>query len=195
MAVTFSLVLFVIVFLYAFAFVFAIGAEMRRSTATVTVDMTDESTYCQYDTAASTVYGVSAFGLLLLGQAVVTTVTRCLYFGRGLTPGGSATCATVSFFLSWFCFLGADVCLLVGSIKNAYHTKQKGVYGGEDLGCATLPKGVFTASAVFIFLAMVSSVLYYWAHNRADTGGWEKRGTEGLELAEEQQQSSHYEKP
>ncbi|XP_030552705.1 uncharacterized protein LOC115756870 [Rhodamnia argentea] len=177
-------VLAVIVALHLIAFVFAVGAERRRSTATVKPDEYDEHTYCVYDSDASTVYGLSAFGLLLVSQVVVNGVTKCLCFGRGLLTGTSVTtCAIFCFIFSWVTFLGAEACLLAGSARNAYHTKYRGIFGGDELSCATLRKGVFAAGAALTLLSLVGSVAYYWAHSRADTGGWEKHQNEGLGLA------------
>ena len=76
--------------------------------------------------------------------------------------------------------MGAEACLLAGSARNAYHTKYRGIFGGDDLSCATLRKGVFAAGAALTLLSLLGSVFYYWAHSRADTGGWEKHQNEGL---------------
>ncbi|XP_064992239.1 uncharacterized protein LOC135584766 isoform X2 [Musa acuminata AAA Group] len=95
------IVVVVVAFLHILAFVLAIGAEMRRSTGKVVPDEYDERTFCAYDSDASTAYGLSAFGLLLLSQAVVSAATRCLCFGRGLSAGGPRTCAIASFVVSW----------------------------------------------------------------------------------------------
>ncbi|KAJ0094216.1 hypothetical protein Patl1_15103 [Pistacia atlantica] len=174
-------ILAVVTSLHLIAFVFAVGAERRRSTAKVVPDEYDEQTYCVYGTDASTVYGLSAFGLLLLSQAVLNGFTRCLCFGKGLVTGrSSTTCAIVFFIVSWISFLGAEACLLAGSAKNAYHTKYRGIFGGNELSCATLRKGVFAAGAALTLLSLIGSILYYWAHSRADTGGWQKHHNEGL---------------
>ncbi|MBA0855853.1 hypothetical protein Goshw_020105, partial [Gossypium schwendimanii] len=193
-------ILAIIFALHLIAFVFAVGAERRRSfvptltltltltceTAEVVPDQYDERTYCLYSTDASTVYGLSAFGLLLLSQVVVNGVTRCLCFGKGLVSASSSTtCAIFFFVFSWLSFLGAEACLLAGSAKNAYHTKYRGIFGGEDISCATLRKGVFAAGAALTLLSLVGSVFYYWAHCRADTGGWQKHRNEGVGMTEQ----------
>ncbi|RVW20474.1 hypothetical protein CK203_110140 [Vitis vinifera] len=179
MAVSVSLMA-IIISLHLIAFVLAVGSERRRSTAKVVPDKYDERTYCVYSTDASTVYGLTAFGLLLISQTVLNGVTKCLCFGRGLIGGGSTTCAFSS---SSF----PEACLLAGSAKNAYHTKYRGVFGGQDLSCATLRKGVFAAGAALSLLSLLGSILYYWAHSRADTGGWEKHRSEGLGMTQQQQ--------
>ncbi|KAL8531739.1 hypothetical protein ACS0TY_008368 [Phlomoides rotata] len=169
--------------LYLIAFVFAFGAERRRSTAKVLPDEYDEKTYCAYATDASTVYGLAAFGLLLVCQTLIHGVTKCLCLGRGMMGGRSTTCAIVFFIFSWISFLAAEACLLAGSAKNAYHTKYRATFGIEHLSCATLRKGVFAAGAALTLLSMLTSIAYYWTHSKADTGGWEKHQNEGLGMA------------
>ncbi|KAL0285552.1 UNVERIFIED_CONTAM: hypothetical protein Sangu_2773400, partial [Sesamum angustifolium] len=56
--------------------------------AKVRPDEYDEKTYCAYATDASTVYGLTAFGLLLIAQALINGVTKCLCFGRGMMAAG-----------------------------------------------------------------------------------------------------------
>ena len=84
---------------------------------------------------------------------------------------------------------------MAGSARNAYHTKYRGFFGGEALSCATLRKGVFAAGAALSLLSMLGSIVYYWAHSKADTGGWEKHHNEGLgmtssNLADNRQEQS-----
>ncbi|XP_047311360.1 uncharacterized protein LOC124914795 [Impatiens glandulifera] len=199
MAVAVS-ILAVISSLHLIAFVLAIGAERRRSTAKVVPDEYDEKTYCVYDSDASTLYGLTAFGLLLLSQGIVNGVTKCLCFGKGLSSGKYTICAVFFFVFSWVSFVGAEACLLAGSARNAYHTKYKGIFTEDDLSCATLRKGVFAAGAGLTFLSLVGSVVYLWFHSRADTGGWEKHRSEGgLDMtpsnyADHQHQRSQFDK-
>ncbi|XP_042502505.1 uncharacterized protein LOC122079825 [Macadamia integrifolia] len=167
-------VLAVVISLHLIAFVFAVGAERRRSKSKVMPDEYDERTFCVYDTDAATIYGLSAFGLLLISQGFLHGITKCLCFGRGLMGGKSTTFAIFFFVVSWVSFLGAEACLLAGSARNAYHTKYRGYFGAQDLSCATLRKGVFAAGAALTLVSMAGSILYYWAHARADTGGWQK---------------------
>uniref|UniRef100_A0A5B7AJA2 Uncharacterized protein n=1 Tax=Davidia involucrata TaxID=16924 RepID=A0A5B7AJA2_DAVIN len=193
MAVSVS-ILAIITSLHLIAFVLAIGAERRRSTAKVVPDEYDERTYCVYGSDASTAYGLTAVGLLLISQAVINGVTKCLCFGKGLMRGRAW--AIFFFIFSWVSFLGAEACLLAGSARNAYHTKYRGWFNVQDLSCATLRKGVFGAGAALALLSMLGSILYYWAHSRADTGGWEKHHNEGLGMTENQhhQRTSEFEK-
>ncbi|CAI8605027.1 unnamed protein product [Vicia faba] len=182
MAVSITLIV-AIISLHLFAFVFAIGAERRRSQAKVVPDEYDDRSFCVYTTDASTVYGLAACSLLLLSQAILYAVTRCLCCGKGLVSGCSTTCAVFFFVLSWLGFLGAEACLLAGSARNAYHTKYQGYFTKHDLSCATLRKGVFAAGAALTLFSMFTSILYYWAHCKADTGFWEKHQNEGIGLA------------
>ncbi|GAA0166860.1 hypothetical protein LIER_21923 [Lithospermum erythrorhizon] len=96
--------------------------------------------------------------------------------------GRSTTCAMFFFDFSWVTFLGAEACLLAGSARNAYHSKDRGIFGGVELACATLREGVFAAGAALSLLTMIGSILYYWFYSKADTQGWEKQqaaGTKG----------------
>ncbi|WJX21336.1 hypothetical protein P8452_10784 [Trifolium repens] len=156
MAVSLTIIV-LIIFLHLLAFVFAIGAERRRSEATVQPDEYDDRTFCVYTTDASTVYGLAAFSLLLLSQTVLNAVTRCLCCGKGLVTGCSTTCAAILFTLSWLGFLGAEACLLAGSARNAYHTNTEGI------------------------LNRMTCLVPHFA--KADTGFWEKHQNEGIGLA------------
>lgn len=69
---------------------------------------------------------------------------------------------------------------MAGSARNAYHTKYRAIFHVEHLSCTTLRKGVFAAGAALTLISMIASVLYYWTHSKADTGGWEKHHNEGL---------------
>nr|DAD31869.1 TPA_asm: hypothetical protein HUJ06_010720 [Nelumbo nucifera] len=101
MAVSVS-VLAVVTSLHLVAFVLAVGAERRRSTGKVQPDEYDERTFCVYDSDVSTVYGLTAFGLLLISQFLVNCITKCLCFGRGLMSGRSSTACAIFFFVfSW----------------------------------------------------------------------------------------------
>ncbi|XP_072964924.1 uncharacterized protein [Typha angustifolia] len=179
MGVSIPLVAFVS-FLHLLAFVLAIGAERRRSTGRVMPDEYDDRTYCAYDSDASTTYGVAAFFVLLVSHVAVGGVTRCLCFGQGLDAGGPRRCAITAFVLSWVSFLAAEVCLVAGSARNAYHTKYLGYYAKRDLqSCAALRKGVFAAAAAMVLISLVASLVYYWSYSRASTGGWVKHRNEG----------------
>ncbi|KAE8716485.1 hypothetical protein F3Y22_tig00110114pilonHSYRG00114 [Hibiscus syriacus] len=131
-------ILAIITALHLIAFVFAVGAERRRSFADVEPDQYDERTYCHYSTDASTVYGLCAFGLLLLSQ-----------HGMHTTPSIEGY-----------------------SVEITYHALHSG-------------KGLFAAGAALTLLSLVGSILYYWAHSRADTGGWEKHQNEGLGMTQQ----------
>ncbi|XP_030957560.1 uncharacterized protein LOC115979646 [Quercus lobata] len=94
MAISVS-ILAIIISLHLITFVFAIGTERRRSTAKVVPDEYDERTYCVYALDVSTMYGLSAFGLLLISQMVLNGITKCLCFGKGLVTSCSTTCEMV----------------------------------------------------------------------------------------------------
>ncbi|XP_062227127.1 uncharacterized protein LOC133925247 [Phragmites australis] len=149
-----------------FAFVLAIGAERRRSSAYVNVDETGRS-YCVYSSDAATAYGVSALLLLLASQAVVMVASRCFCCGRALSPGRWRAYSGVCFIVCWITFVIAELCLLAGSVRNAYHTKYTPRFRGGPPDCAMLRKGVFAAGAAFAFLTALFSELHYLFYAKA----------------------------
>ncbi|BAF16185.1 uncharacterized protein [Oryza sativa Japonica Group] len=156
-----SIILVVVVFvLDALAFVLAIGAEKRRSTATFSED-TSGRQYCVYSSDAATGYGIGALLLLLAGQAVVMVVTRCFCCGRALSPGRWRAFSGFCFIVCWFTFVIAELCLLAGSVRNAYHTKYSTLVISGPPRCAMLRKGVFAAGAAFTFLTALFAELHY----------------------------------
>lgn len=66
-------------------------------------------------------------------------------------------------------FLIAEVCLLAGSIRNAYHTKYY-LSSDHKLSCRELRKGVFGAGAAFVILTGIVSEVYYVSYSRANDG-------------------------
>ncbi|KAH9311846.1 hypothetical protein KI387_026881, partial [Taxus chinensis] len=100
-----SKVLLVALFIiYTCALGLAVAAERRRSTGRQVPDKYDDTTYCVYDSDVASGYGVGALLFLLTSQALVMGVTR-------LT------------------FIIAEACLVGGAVRNAYHTKYRGVFG------------------------------------------------------------------
>uniref|UniRef100_J3M2P0 Fiber protein Fb34 n=1 Tax=Oryza brachyantha TaxID=4533 RepID=J3M2P0_ORYBR len=142
------------------AFVLAVGAEKRRNIATLGQD-TSGRPYCVYSSDASTGYGIGALLLLLAGQAVVMVVTRCFCCGRALSPGRWRAFSGFCFIACWFAFVIAELCLLAGSVRNAYHTKYSTLVMRGPLRCAMLRKGVFAAGAAFTFLTALFAELHY----------------------------------
>ncbi|XP_050224391.2 reticulon-like protein B14 [Mercurialis annua] len=128
-------VLVIVTALHLIAFVLAIGAESRRSHAEVLPDKYDERTYCKYTTDASTVYGLGAFGLLLISQAVVNGVTRCLCCGKGLLSGTSSTTLAIVF------FIGSWLPGIQDSDSDEYHTSSAKLFGRRRSIHAILGRG------------------------------------------------------
>lgn len=63
-------------------------------------------------------------------------------------------------------FIIAEVCLLAGSVRNAYHTKYINL-SEQSPSCQTLRTGVFGAGAAFIVLTGLCSELYYVYYSKA----------------------------
>ncbi|KAL5216414.1 hypothetical protein ABZP36_007815 [Zizania latifolia] len=150
----------VVLVLDVLAFVLAIGAEKRRSTASLGVDASSRA-YCVYSSDAATAYGIVALLLLLAAQAVVMAATRCFCCGHALSPGRWRACSGFFFIACWFTFVIAELCLLAGSVRNAYHTKYSTLVMSGPPRCSMLRKGVFAAGAAFTFLTALFSELHY----------------------------------
>ncbi|KQK16378.1 uncharacterized protein LOC100838877 [Brachypodium distachyon] len=138
------------------AFGLAIAAEHRRSKATVTPDPAQEYGYCVYDSDVATGYGVAALLLLTAVQVLVMVASRC-FCSRGT--------ALVLLFFSSLTFLIAAACLLAGSVRNAYHTRDRGIINADPLSCETLRKGVFAAGAAFTFFTAILTEFYYISYS------------------------------
>ncbi|KAL9310234.1 unnamed protein product [Arabidopsis thaliana] len=162
-----SVLLLLLVFVFdLIAFGLAVAAEQRRTTWQVSRESRDLS-YCVYDKDIATGLGVGSFLVLLASQLLIMVASRCLCCGRALTPSGSRSWAIVLFIITWVFFFIAQVCLLAGSVRNAYHTKYRVYFGNTSPSCRSLRKGVFGAGAAFIVLTGIVSELYYVTLSRA----------------------------
>ncbi|KAG5546290.1 hypothetical protein RHGRI_018455 [Rhododendron griersonianum] len=150
------------------AFGLAVAAEQRRSTATITQDNEDDYNYCTYDSDISTGFGVGAFLLFMASQVIIMVASQCFCCGKALRPVGSRTWAILLFIICWVFFTIGEISLLAGSVTNAYHTKYRTIFGGNNLpSCEEVRKGVFGAGAAFIFLNCIVSELYYVFFSKA----------------------------
>ncbi|ERN17263.1 uncharacterized protein LOC18445597 [Amborella trichopoda] len=166
------LVISLILILHLIAFALAIAAERRRSTGKVVPDKYDEATYCVYDSDIATGLGLGAFFAVLLAQGLLMSVIKCLCCGRGLTPGGPRTKAIIFFVIYWLMAASAELCLVAGAARNAYHTKYSGVFGVWNPSCAALRKGVFEAAAGLVAVALLAAELCYTCYVRAASNGF-----------------------
>ncbi|XP_019193009.1 PREDICTED: uncharacterized protein LOC109187291 [Ipomoea nil] len=165
-----SKVLMITVFVFdLIAFGLAVGAEQRRSTAKIQMDEEQTYSYCVYDSDISTGFGVGAFLFLMASQVLIMVASRCFCFGKALSPGGSRACAVLLFIICWVTFFIAEVCLLAGSVRNAYHTKYRSSYliNDQPVSCETVRKGVFGAGAAFVFFTAIVSEFYYVSYSKA----------------------------
>lgn len=64
-------------------------------------------------------------------------------------------------------FFIAEICLLAGSARNAYHTKYRTLLTDTPPSCQMLRRGVFAAGAAFIFFTSIVSQFYYVCYSRA----------------------------
>ncbi|XP_057966460.1 uncharacterized protein LOC131154223 [Malania oleifera] len=163
-----STVLLVLVFVFdVIAFSLAVTAEQRRSTAQIVQDSEKEYNHCVYDSDISTGLGVGAFLFLMASQAIIVVASRCFCCGKALNPSGSRAWAVILFITCWIFFFIAEVCLLAGSVRNAYHTKYRTIFNENPPSCETVRKGVFGAGAAFIFFTAIVSELYYICYSKA----------------------------
>ncbi|KAJ4703429.1 Protein of unknown function (DUF1218) [Melia azedarach] len=158
-------VLLLVFVLDLIAFGLAVAAEQRRSTAKVAQG--DGYTYCLYDKDIATGLGVGSFLFLLGSQLLIMVSSRCLCCGKAMSPSGARAGAIILFITCWVFFLIAEICLLAGSVRNAYHTKYRSYIRDTNISCEMLRKGVFGAGAAFVVLTGIVSELYYVSYSRA----------------------------
>ncbi|GAV89677.1 DUF1218 domain-containing protein, partial [Cephalotus follicularis] len=164
------------------AFGLAVAAEQRRSTATIQQDSEKDYNYCVYDSDIATGYGVGAFLFLMASQVLIMAISKCFCCGKALSPGGSRAWAVIFFIICWLFFFIAEVCLLAGSVTNAYHTKYRTILDENPPSCETVRKGVFGAGAAFILFTAIVSELYYICDSKA-RGSFQPYGGEtGLNM-------------
>ncbi|XP_061367288.1 uncharacterized protein LOC133310383 [Gastrolobium bilobum] len=149
------------------AFGLAVAAEQRRSTARIVQDRDVNYNYCVYDSDIATGFGVGSFLFLMVSQVLIMVASRCFCCGKPLSPGGSRACAVIFFIICWVFFFIAEVCLLAGSVENAYHTKYRTLFVENPPSCETVRKGVFGAGAAFIFFTLIVSEFFYVNYSSA----------------------------
>lgn len=125
---------------------------------------------------------MGALLFLLASQILIVVGSRCLCCGRPLRPGGSRVWAVVLFITCWLTFFIAEVCLLAGSVRNAYHTKYRTYLAQAPPSCEILRKGVFGAGAAFVVFTGIVSELYYVSYSKANDGAVPTRGDTGVRM-------------
>lgn len=163
-----KLLLITVFILDLIAFGLAVAAEQRRSIARIVQDEELNYNHCVYNSDIATGYGVGAFLFLMVSQVIIMVASRCFCCGKPLSPGGSRACAVILFIICWVFFFIAEVCLLAGSVENAYHTKYRTIiFGDKTPSCEMVRKGVFASGAAFIFLTAIISEFYYINYSSA----------------------------
>ncbi|XP_042518883.1 uncharacterized protein LOC122092709 [Macadamia integrifolia] len=167
-----SKLLLIIVFVFdLIAFALAVAAEQRRSKAKIVPDSELNYDYCVYDSDIATGFGVGAFLFLMASQVLIMVASRCFCCGKALSPSGSRAWAVILFITCWVTFFIAEVCLLAGSVRNAYHTRYRTIVDGSNtLSCEVLRKGVFGAGAAFVVFTGIFTELYYVCYSKAKDG-------------------------
>uniref|UniRef100_A0A6M2F4Y9 Fiber protein Fb34 n=1 Tax=Populus davidiana TaxID=266767 RepID=A0A6M2F4Y9_9ROSI len=134
--------------------------------ATVQPDAEKNYSYCIYDSDIATGFGVGAFLFLMASQVLIMFASKCFCCGKPLSPGGSRAWAVILFITCWVFFFIAEICLLAGSVRNAYHTRYRNIFD-ETLDCPSLRKGVFGAGAAFTLFTAIVADLYYVCYSKA----------------------------
>lgn len=165
------------------AFGLAVAAERRRSTGKVVNDNEIQHQYCVYDSDIATGYGVGAFLFLMASQVLIMVASRCFCCGSPLKPGGSRACAVILFIFCWISFFIAEVCLLAGSVRNAYHYKYTRIFVDDPPSCETVRKGVFAAGAAFVLFTAIISEFFYISFSRARENFTPYGGEAGVGMA------------
>ncbi|XP_028075131.1 uncharacterized protein LOC114277429 [Camellia sinensis] len=175
-----TLLLVVVCVFDVIAFALAVAAEHRRAKASYYSDA--NGSYCVYDSDYATGLGVGSLLLLMASQVIIMLVTRCLCCGTALRPGRSRVWAITLFITCWVTFFIAEVCLLAGSVRNAYHTRYRSVLSNHPPSCATLRKGVFGAGAAFIVFTGIVSELFYVYYSEANNEGFQPARETGIRM-------------
>ncbi|XP_057797437.1 uncharacterized protein LOC131013386 isoform X2 [Salvia miltiorrhiza] len=162
------------------AFSLAVAAEHRRSSVSVATEANTK--YCAYDSDIATGLGVGSFLFLMVSQLMIMGASKCLCCGRALRPGCSRVWAIVLFIFCWLAFFIAELCLLAGSVRNAYHTKYRTYWSSNPPSCETLRKGVFGAGAAFIVFTGILSQLFYVTYSKTDDGSLPLRQDTGIRM-------------
>ncbi|XP_057797435.1 uncharacterized protein LOC131013386 isoform X1 [Salvia miltiorrhiza] len=187
------------------AFSLAVAAEHRRSSVSVATEANTK--YCAYDSDIATGLGVGSFLFLMVSQLMIMGASKCLCCGRALRPGCSRVWAIVLFIFCWYtsdllfnsfnllqvfiksillhirlAFFIAELCLLAGSVRNAYHTKYRTYWSSNPPSCETLRKGVFGAGAAFIVFTGILSQLFYVTYSKTDDGSLPLRQDTGIRM-------------
>ncbi|KAL3849390.1 hypothetical protein ACJIZ3_011272 [Penstemon smallii] len=166
-----SKLLMTIIFIFdLIAFGLAVAAEQRRSTGHSTKDSDNYYEFCVYDSDIATGFGVGAFLFLMASQVVIMVASKCFCCGKPLKPGGSRACAVLLFIICWVTFFIAEICLLAGSVRNAYHTKYRTKFFDQPPSCETVRKGVFAAGAAFVLINAIISEFYYVSYSKSRGG-------------------------
>ncbi|KAJ6707025.1 13-BETA-GLUCAN SYNTHASE COMPONENT (DUF1218) [Salix viminalis] len=161
-----STLLLLVVFVFdLIAFALAVAAEQRRNTAKI--EKVGNDSYCRYDSDIATGLGVGSLLLLMASQLLIMVASRCLCGGKAMRPSGSRAWAIFLFITCWVFFFIAEVCLLVASVRNGYHTKY---LSDPSYSCQKVRKGIFGAGAAFVVLTGIVSELYYVSYSKANDG-------------------------
>ncbi|KAL6543252.1 hypothetical protein OROHE_010772 [Orobanche hederae] len=130
------------------------------------------------------IFDLIAFGLAIAAEQRRSTGTSkpdsednyryCVYDSDIATGYGVGA---FLFLMGLVTFFISEICLLAGSVRNAYHTKYRTRFFENPPSCESVRKGVFAAGATFALFTGIISEFYYVSYSNA-RGGFRPHGGE-----------------
>ncbi|KAK4387053.1 hypothetical protein Sango_2575900 [Sesamum angolense] len=126
---------------------------------------------------------VFIFDLIAFGLAVAAEQRRSTGKSRQDNEDMYNYCVYDSDIATGITFFIAEVCLLAGSVRNAYHTKYRTKFFENPPSCETVRKGVFAAGAAFVLFTGIISEFYYVSYSKARGGSTPYGGEAAIGMA------------
>eukprot|EP00850_Spirogloea_muscicola_P014640 SM000106S13988 [mRNA] locus=s106:383923:385529:- [translate_table: standard] len=137
---------------------------LRRQLRLVGYALTENAAvYCSYTPSNSSPLAAVAAALLAALMAVAGYFGSCLCcLGARTQPGKARTWALIMLLLAWTFFCTASALLIAAAVDNQYHSRgvlRSGLL--RELECDVIKENIFAIGAIFSFLTMTASLLYY----------------------------------
>eukprot|EP00850_Spirogloea_muscicola_P007138 SM000035S13118 [mRNA] locus=s35:588146:589747:- [translate_table: standard] len=137
--------------------------------------------YCSYTPSNSSPLAAVAAALLAALMAVANYYGGCLCcLGARTQPGKARTWPLVMLLLAWTFFCTASALLIAAAVDNQYHSRgvlRSGLL--RELECDVIKENIFAIGAVFSFLTMTASLLFYIFAVKAQWAAWSCDGSQG----------------
>eukprot|EP00850_Spirogloea_muscicola_P022638 SM000304S11860 [mRNA] locus=s304:85906:87536:- [translate_table: standard] len=161
----------------------ALGFDAQASSSFVVGYALTENAavYCSYTPSDSSPLAAIAAALLAALMAVANYFGGCLCcLGARTQPGKARTWAFIMLLLAWTLFCTASALLIAAAVDNQYHSRgvlRSGLL--RELECDVIKENIFTIGAVFSFLTMTASLLFYIFAVKAQWPAWSCDGSQG----------------